>query len=133
MPSIKEKRKVARLNIPVEITYQTGVKTKEQPSKSKSFTQDISLCGARILVKEPLALKTPIELEIHLSENSPELAVHGEVVWQYYSKIAGQDFYETGIEFTQIDFQDREKIKEAMFDAVKEILKNLDRLYVERK
>jgi c-di-GMP-binding flagellar brake protein YcgR len=131
--SFKEKRKTARLNIPVEITYQIGPKPKEQQSRSKSFTQDISLCGARILVNEPLVLKTPIELEIHLVENTPPIVVHGEVVWQYYSKIAGQDYYETGIEFTQIDIQDREKIKETMFDAVKEILKNLDRIYIQKK
>jgi len=131
--SFKEKRRTARLNIPVEITYQVGPKVKEQQSRSKSFTQDISLCGARILVNEALALKTPIELEIHLAENAPPMVVRGEIVWQYYSKIAGQDCYETGIEFTQIDLKDREKIKETMFDAVKEILKNLDRVYIGKR
>lgn len=130
---IKEKRRFARLNIPIEVAYRTPDPKEIKADKSKSFTQDISLGGVRIMVKDPLPLKTPIELEVYISESSPPLLVRGEIVWQYYSKIAGQDCYETGIEFTQIDFQDREKIKEAMFDAVKEILKNLDRLYIERK
>jgi len=131
--SIKEKRKFARLNIPVAVAYRTLDSKESKLEKTKSFTQDISLGGVRIMVGDPLPLKSPIELEIHLSESSPPLLVRGDVVWQYYSKIAGQDCYETGIEFTQIDFKDREKIKEAMFDAVKDILKNLDRLYIERR
>jgi len=130
---IKEKRKFARLNIPIEVAYHTIDAKEAKADKNKFFTQDISLGGIRIMVRDPLPLKTPIELEIYLSESSPPLLVRGEIVWQYYSKIADQDCYETGIEFTQIDFQDRERIKEAMFDAVKEILKNLDRLYIERK
>jgi c-di-GMP-binding flagellar brake protein YcgR len=131
--SIKEKRKFARLNIPVMVAYRALDPKESKLEKTKSFTQDISLGGVRIMISDPLPLKTPIELEIHLSENSPPLLVRGDIVWQYYSKIAGQDCYETGIEFTQIDFKDREKIKEAMFDAVKDILKNLDRLYIERR
>ena len=131
--SIKENRKFARLNIPIAVAYRTLDSKESKSEKSKYITQDISLGGVRIMVSDPLPLKTPIELEIYLSENSLPLLVRGDVVWQYYSKIAGQDCYETGIEFTHIDFKDREKIKEAMFDAVKDILKNLDRLYIERR
>lgn len=122
-----ERRKFARLNISVEVVCRIGQDNKDE---FKPISRDISLGGVRVVMDKSLLPGTLLELELHFSTGREPVVVMGEVVWQNYTKIDSKDLYETGLRFTKIYLEDQKKLREAMFDTVKQILKNMDRLSV---
>lgn len=122
-----ERRKFARLNVSVEIVCRI---CQDKKDELKLTSRDISLAGIRVLMDKALAPGTLLELELRFSQGGEPIVVVGEVVWQNYTKINNRDLYETGIKFTNIYLANQEKLREAMLDYIKQILKNMDRLNV---
>lgn len=122
-----ERRKFARLNVSVEIVCRIGQNKKDE---SKLISRDVSFGGIRVVMDKSLSSGTLLELELHFSTRSEPVVVTGEVIWQNYTRINNRDLYETGVKFTKVYLEDQEKLREAMLDTVKQILKNMDRLSV---
>lgn len=76
--SFDERRRAARLDIPIKVRY----KIKEEEKKSKDgVTKNISVGGCLFLVQEELPLNSVVELEIFLGDTESEsLKLKGKIL-----------------------------------------------------
>jgi len=80
----------------------------EGPQDTKKATsKDIGGGGIRLALAESLAIGTHLKLNIEIPEKKAKTTVaYGKVVWSRKVEIVGAkpgNYYETGIEFTQVD------------------------------
>ncbi len=120
MENFKERRKFARLDLALTISYKVIDKIGTDTSPSEVVSSDISLGGIRLMTPTPLERGTKLELEIFLPEDETHpLKAEGEVVWQ--SKIS-QTSYETGIMIKGMNDVDKRRFMEFVFDQMSRIV-----------
>jgi hypothetical protein len=79
-----------------------------------THTENIGIGGFCVILKNPIKLFTPIELEIDLLDTQDHVVCKGKVVWsvQRHSKEAKKPmFFDIGIEFVEMSDADLLRIK----------------------
>lgn len=101
-----EKRKFIRARFPCKILIYNF------PEHAIStHTENISAGGVRVIIGEKLEAGTLVDIEVHLKEN--KIACKGKIAWVVDKKSPyrkGVLYHDTGIEFCEIDEQDRNAI-----------------------
>ena len=110
---MEERRKYVRLDTRLKITY-TVLKDKRNSSLSTE-TRDISGGGIRLFLAEGVPVGALLQLTILLPEDTKPIVSIGKVVWlEEFSILHSQKqegkLLEAGIEFTEIDPKDRDRI-----------------------
>lgn len=120
----REKRRFIRANFPCQITIYT-------PSKHtiNTHTKNISAGGVRVIIEEKCDIFSLVGLKIYLNresrpgvqERGESIACKGRVVWvlEKNHSLNKPHLYDTGIEFYQIDEEDKKIIN----NFVKAIIK----------
>jgi len=110
---MEERRKYVRLDTRLKITY-TILKDKRN-SDRLTETRDISGGGIRLFLTEGVPVGSLLKLTILLPEDPQPVVSVGRVVWiEEFSILHSQKqegkILEAGVEFTEIDSKDRDRI-----------------------
>lgn len=125
-----EKRKYARLDIPMRVGYKFSVKDKPRTALSKN----ISKGGMLLLAKERMDVGAQITMEIYLTkEDTNPIRTVGQVVWQGKSRTCAQvrakfdrennGVYNTGISFSDLKDDDMERFFNYCFTQMYKMVK----------
>ncbi|OQX86646.1 MAG: hypothetical protein B6D55_05540, partial [Candidatus Omnitrophica bacterium 4484_70.2] len=123
-----ERRKYVRL--PVSLEIECSLEGEEGEVK-KAQVKDITIGGVRIILDKQYQPGANLLLKIFLLPELEPIILKGRIVWQ--TKVQKNDtvYFETGVEFTDIEISDKLRIRRFMFDIVREILKELDKMSME--
>ena len=120
MNTAKERRKYARLDLSLSISYRVVDQVGAVSEPAEVVSSDISLGGIRLMTPTPLEKGTKLELLIHLPEDETHpLKADGEVVWQ--SKISNTS-YETGIVIKGMGDEDKKRFMSFVFDQMSRLV-----------
>ena len=118
---MEEKRKFVRLESPIGITYRILT---NPPIENQSVSKNISGGGIRVILKEKMLPDSALEVKINISENDTAVSALGEIVWQEEMVMGTDVCYETGIKFTKIAAEDRDKITHYIYKVLSKRIKN---------
>ena len=107
------KRRYPRLPLNTEIVYR--VLDQAEAELYTTGSKDISSGGLCIIVIEKLEPGAVLNLRFSLPELNKIVNAKGKVIWVKELRIGKKkagDFYEAGIEFMEIDQEERERIKD---------------------
>jgi len=117
-----EKRKTARLDIPIKVQYNIldeGRETKDEGRKA-AVTKDISAGGCLLLVTEELPINSEVELQIFLGDTESEaLKIKGNISRLNRTE---KDLYEYGISFAEISKEARRLFADYFFAKMYEMI-----------
>lgn len=116
MADPKDRRKFARLDIALTVSYAVEGVTGSLSDYAEALSSDISAGGLRLMTPASLETGSRLDLEIFLG-NEPETVVHakGEVAWQ--NKIS-QTSYETGVVIQHMENEAKKRFMEFVFDQM---------------
>jgi len=104
---MEERRKFPRLKYPCKLIL--GGENKVY----SLHTENISAGGLRVILEKKLAINTPLSIELGLGLK--DIKCKGRVIWVTDIKslqMGEVTLFDTGIEFTQIEPQDRKILRE---------------------
>jgi len=98
---MQERRKYARLNIPLEVSC---LLNGEGGLQCKTVTKDISPNGARLSIDKELTPGSTLDLEVKIPVKEEPIPIKAKVVWSKKdaTSAADKDAYDAGLEFVQI-------------------------------
>ena len=113
------RRKFPRVNYPclIIIRHNHG-----GPEAMLTHTENLGIGGVCVTFKKGLKLFTGVELEIDLLDTNNHIKCEGKVVWSVQRKAAEESkpsFYDVGIEFTNINLNDQQRVDEVVGRLVK--------------
>lgn len=116
MPNANNRRKYARLDIALTVSYAVEDVTGKISDYAEAVSSDISAGGLRLMTPAPLENGMRLDLEIFLGD-APEkkIGAKGEVVWQ--NKISDTS-YETGVTIHYMDNDSKKLFMEFVFDQM---------------
>ena len=83
--------------------------------ETSSLTENVSAKGICIFISKVIKLNTLLSLKIYLPDGKGAVKAKGKVVWireSPFLRVAGSKHHDVGIEFVEIDENDRERINE---------------------
>ncbi len=111
----EERRRFPRVRISVEV----GGKHSDGPlTKVNSF--DISVGGIRLFLPRKLPKGKVIELEINLPFQA--VIARGQVVWTKETETEEGKFFQTGIQFTEMNPTDKARIEAFIHKTMREMI-----------
>ncbi len=112
----KERRKYARLDIALTISYAIESATGELSDYAEAVSSDISAGGLRLMTPTALSPGSVLDLEIFLGDDpDTRIKAKGEVVWQ--NQISPVSF-ETGVLVQHMENDAKKKFMEFVFDQM---------------
>ena len=100
------RRKFPRANYPCKIS----VKKKDDPNNFSTETENIGVGGICVVIERDLGIFAPVQIRLDLLDGQPIVECEGTIVWIVRKKDTDTNFYDTGIEFTNIKRQDADRI-----------------------
>lgn len=120
MPSPQNRRKYARLDIALTVSYAVEDVSGKLSEYAEAVSSDISAGGLRLMTPTALVTGSRLDLEVFLGEDpGNKLHAKGEVVWQ--NKISDTS-YETGILINHMDSEDKKKLMGFVFDQMSRLV-----------
>lgn len=105
---MEEKRRFVRIEWPVVVQY----KTLEEPfTEDQIVGRNISEGGVSFIVYERLQKDTKLDIEIQVPFDSLPVFAKGRIAWVKKIGEKHAKTFEVGIEFTEIDLYDKERLK----------------------
>lgn len=124
MDKPSNRRKFARLDIALSVTYAVEGSTGETSEYAEAISSDISAGGLRLMAPTPLENGARLDLEIFIgAEEAPPIHAKGEVVWQ--NKISDISF-ETGVVINQMDNDAKKRFMAFVFDQMSKFVGIVD-------
>jgi len=119
---MQERRKYARLTIPLEVNYTIEGK---EGTQYKTIAKNISPNGAMLSIEGELSKSAILDLEIKIPDSSKPIPIKAKVVWSKKGPEEGKDAYNTGLEFVQIPEESKntffQYLCNLMYDQLKRI------------
>jgi len=101
---VEEHREYVRANLSTMIVYQRLDKVS---TENRCISVDISPTGLKVFMKEILEDGTLLRINFNLPDIPQPIMAQGKIIWH---KVREDQFNEAGIEFTNVDDADIEKI-----------------------
>lgn len=116
MPPPQNRRKYARLDIALTVSYAVESASGELSGYAEAVSSDISAGGLRLMTPTALTPGSILDLEVFLGDD-PEsrIKAKGEVVWQ--NQISPTSF-ETGVLIQHMENDAKKKFMEFVFDQM---------------
>lgn len=112
----KERRKYARLDIALTVSYATVNREGQVSAYAEAMSSDLSASGLRLMTPTPLENGATLDLEIYTPGSDEEpIRASGEVVWQ--SQITPTSF-ETGTIIKHMEEKDKKRFLGFVFDQM---------------
>lgn len=119
-PDYTERRKYARLDLALTVSYRVAGQTAGQPANPReAVSSDVSLGGLRLMTPAALENGTMLDLEILLGEEGKPIRAEGEVMWQ--NKIS-ETSYETGVMIRNMPDEDKSEFMKFVFDQMAKVV-----------
>lgn len=119
-PQGKEKRRHARLDIALSVSYAVQQDGGEISEMAETLSSDISASGIRLMTSVALEKGSILSLEISIQEEGvAPIRAQGEVVWQ--QKIA-EHSYETGTVIKHMEESDKARMMSFVFDQMSRLV-----------
>lgn len=120
---MQERRKYARLTVPLEVSYTIEGK---EGTQYKTVAKNVSPNGAMLSLEGELPMGAILDLEIKIPEDSTKpIPIKAKVVWSRKEIQEGKDAYNTGLEFIQIPEESKniffQYLCNLMYDQLKRI------------
>lgn len=109
---MEERRQIKRIGTSLFIKFSIE---DDVVQKHESFTQDMSISGARLLSFSRPSINDNLELSIDVPNNPDITIAEGNVRWVGEKALKddiGRDVFPVGVEFTFMDRQDRVYLEE---------------------
>jgi c-di-GMP-binding flagellar brake protein YcgR len=109
----EDRRRFARLACAIEADY--SVVKKGQTVPSSTDTRNVSLGGLSFMSFDRLVPGDTLKMKLTVPGLSQPLAVRARVIWCSPTKLGGietDEVFDTGIEFTEISEEDRERLNQ---------------------
>ena len=119
-PDFKERRKFARLDIALSVSYVVKDASGEPSEMAEAMSSDISASGIRLMTPAPLENGDQLDLEINI-EGQEQEPVHAscEVVWQ--TKISDTS-YEVGAVIKYMEDADKKRLLDFVFSQMSQMM-----------
>ena len=114
MKKVEEKRKFIRLEVPVELKYIV----KGDTAIRDVATKDISCEGLRFVSEGELKEGSLLELSITIPNAANPVHVNGKVAWMKRVSTEDASPYEVGIEFMQIEEDNKNTFLKYLCDLI---------------
>ncbi|NTV30019.1 MAG: PilZ domain-containing protein [Candidatus Omnitrophica bacterium] len=101
----------------IKIVHKDGA-----PSTLLTHTENVSLGGVCVIVRRHLEMFMPISVEMDLLDCEDTLVCNGKVVWTVRRKATEEfkpSFYDTGIEFTDMDESGKARLEKMIVHLLK--------------
>ena len=119
-PDYTERRKYARLDLALTVSYKVAGQTAGQPADPReAVSSDVSLGGLRLMTPTRLENGTMLDLEIILGDEGKPISAQGEVMWQ--NKIS-ETSYETGVMIKKMPDADKSEFMKFVFDQMSKVV-----------
>ena len=119
-PSFKERRKFARLDIALSVSYVVKNSAGEVTEMAEAMSRDISAGGIRLMTPSPLKNGDQLEIEIGIEgQDQAPVRAQCEVVWQ--NKISDTS-YEIGAVIKYMDDAEKKRLLEFVFRQMSEMM-----------
>jgi len=119
-PDYAERRKYARLDLALTVSYKVAGQTAGQPADPReAVSSDVSLGGLRLMTPTALENGTMLDLEVLLGEEGKPIKAEGEVMWQ--NKISETSF-ETGVMIRRMPDEDKSEFMKFVFDQMAKVV-----------
>ena len=119
---MQERRKYARLTVPLEVNYTIEGK---EGAEHKTVAKNISPNGAMLNIKGELPKGAVLDLEIKIPDSPKPIPIKARVVWFKKGVQEGKDAYSAGLEFVQIPEESKntffQYLCNLMYDQLKRI------------
>jgi len=115
-----ERRKFPRANYPCLIIVRNA--SKGDPEAMLTHTENIGLGGLCLILKRSLRLFSNVEIEVDLLDADNNIKCEGKVVWSVQRKTSIRkkpSFYDTGIEFSDLNKTDNKRVEEVVQRLIK--------------
>jgi len=102
------RRKFPRANFPCLVTLRYS---QEKPEAILAHTENVGMGGVCVIVKRPVKLFTPVDVEIDLLDAEAHIKCSGKVVWcvqRRNNEIKKPSHYDVGVEFVALT-EDQQK------------------------
>ena len=107
-----ERRKYLRVPATVPVNYLAIGTTRDYV---RSYTEDISPGGIRLLLLKKLAIEGLLKLQLELLRNEGGLLLEARIVW-IQARMSNNKFpYKAGVEFTNINMNERTYISQCIY------------------
>lgn len=102
-----DQRVFPRFSARCDITISGGGET------LKTKTQNIGVGGVCTILKKELEKLSQVKLRLILDESLPPIECNARIVWMIPGKelLSSKKYYDTGLEFLNLKFQDQERIQ----------------------
>lgn len=107
----RNRRKFPRVMFPCLIKVRCD---KKDTDVVLTHTENLSVGGVRIILKNPIDLGVVIDLEIDLMDTGESLKCKAKVVWLEKRKSDSEfkpDFYDIGVEFQNVDEHNKKRLE----------------------
>ncbi len=104
------RRKFPRANYPCLLIVR---KNHNSPEAMLTHTENVGIGGVCVILKRDLKMFAPVELEIDLLDTQKHIKCEGKVVWvvrRRDNEPTKPSFYDTGIEFVNLQSDDEKRI-----------------------
>ena len=119
---MQERRKYARLTVPLEVSY---IIEGKEGLQRKTVAKNISPNGAMLSIEGELPKGAILDLEIKIPDSSKPIPIKARAVWSKKEAQEGKDAYNTGLEFIQIPEESKntffQYLCNLMYDQLKRI------------
>ena len=114
MQKMEEKRKFIRLGIPVGLKYIV-----EGDSVRKDvITKDLSCEGLRFVSEDDIKEGSRLEMNLEIPEASNPVHINGKVAWTKRLSTEDKSPFEVGIEFTEIEEDNKNTFLKYICDLI---------------
>jgi len=114
------RRKFPRVNYPCLVVIRKG--TSEDKDVFLTHTENIGVGGVCVILKQDLKMFSPVDLELDLMDLGNHIKCRGKVVWNVQRSMDQTKkplFYDIGIEFEDLDDEERARLQEVVQRLVK--------------
>jgi len=111
---MREKRKAERKSVANKVALEpwTGSKNTGSKKVNIAFTDDMSLCGLKIMADTSYPIDSSLNMSISIKNSARIIHVMGKVRW---SKKLGDEAYEMGIEIMETDQENIRALYEHLY------------------
>ena len=118
---MKERRRYARLNIPLDVHYLV----RGQKQKLKSVTKNISPNGVRFALEKEVPAGEILDIEIKIPNKPEPIPIKARLVWSKKELKQGKDVFDAGFEFVQVPDESKNEFFQYLCNLMYEQLKKI--------
>lgn len=112
-----DKRQFPRIKYPCLIVIRNGDDDNDSTNTVLTHTDNVGVGGVCISLKQPVKTFSEVDMELDLLDLGNHICCKGKIVWNVEkgpSEEGGPQIYDVGIEYVDINDEDKKRLKEVI-------------------